>query len=288
MPFGFTDYMRQEGKSESTLQDYRKILNQLFTFLDNELKSELEVYEITGRHLHSFLNVKRRHCSNSTLNKNISILKVFFDYLWRTNQIPIDPMTKIDYVKHEVSEPSFLYQDLLDIKPKIANDNQLSLLEKTLYILMLKGITFSELDVKKDDVKINGDKITLFVTGKNENQRVIELQGEDADIFYAYFERSLFLETPYVFVTRTTSESNTPVYVRIRYSRVSESFIHIREVDEKLNGLNLTTARNAYIYYLREDKQYSLDDIQMLLGLSKINVAKATESVVRRYQSIKG
>ena len=285
MPFGFSDFMRKEDKSEKTIENYVLVINQFFSFLDSNYPSRLEVFEIGIKHIDQFLKDKRKTCNNITMNKNISILKRFFDYLWRENLIPVDPMSKVKSLKFSIEAPSFTYQTLLDLKPKILNSDKYTLRDKVIYILSLHGISYSELLFTKDDVHIVNSNVLINVKGKHNTHRTIYLKGVDAEVFYIFYEQSLFRNSEYVFVSkrRNIKEEN---YVPIYYDRIKDTLKAFRENEPELKGYTLTTAKNAYIHYLKTDRKFTFEQISYFFGANQKSISQTTQNILERYQKI--
>ncbi|WP_163537277.1 site-specific integrase [Gracilibacillus sp. YIM 98692] len=278
MPYGFSTYLRRNDRSEETIDYYNQIIHQFFSYVDKHSKAELEIYEIGTKYIYGFLNQKKERCSNATVNKIISILKHFFDYLWRYKYIPIDPMAKVRREKNEINPNALEYMNLLEAKPLILSDHELKLSIKAIYVLMLKGITVSEMLFHKKDVfVINEEYILINVVGKLKTQRrTVELKGKDAQIFYLYYEQSLFHSTPYVFYRRRLVGDTE--YGQIHHNNVNNAMKKIRQKYPSLDGLTLTAARTSYILYLYKTRQYTVEQLAYLFGTNKTNISNLIES----------
>ncbi len=276
MPFGFSVHLRNKNISASTISGYCDVINQFFSYLDFTYKNKLELHEITVRHINQFLRSKEKSCSVHTLNKILTILKRFFDYLWEKELIVIDPTTKIKSYRREIVEIPFSYEQLLDLKYKILSSDQYNLRMKVVYLFALQGATYTELHFFKDDVTINDEHISINVKGKNGISRTIDLYDKDADIFHAFYTQSLFHTTPYVFISKKRNSNEE--YGMMDYDVLKDSLRFIREGEEGIDSLNLTTARNAYIFHLRYTKKLSIDRISHLLGINKTQAAVFVEN----------
>ncbi|MGP4074168.1 tyrosine-type recombinase/integrase [Piscibacillus sp. B03] len=281
MPFGFADYLEKENKSEQTIAHYVRLVNEFFQHLDHEWPSELEVYEIGAKHITGYLRFKKTHSSNSTVNKHIAVLKKFFDYLWENNMIPIDPMSKIRYLEKEDKPMTFTYQELIEHRQLIYQNAKLKSIDKALFALSLYGITFSELDFKKQDVHVmDDDTIIINTVGKRNRHRSIHLEGIEAKVFYDYYQNMLFKPTDYVFVQKL-SLVETEQYRPIKHRGIVFISEKIKSI-EPFKEFSLTNTRNAYIYHLKVDHHYSIEQIAFLLGVSIHYLGTALPSLRER------
>ena len=287
MPYGFTEYLESNEFSSETISDYIQVIQQLFSYIDANYKSELEVYEIGTKHLYGFLNNKKESCSVSTVNKIISILKHFFDYLWQNQYIPIDPMSKVKRLKYVDKPIPFVYESLLEAKMNILRDNEFNLKTKALYVLSLKGITLSELKFTKNDVFLmNNGEIFINVIGRSgHHKRTIVLNGVDAEVFYEFFQESLFIPVDYVFSRKIAIDrmKNKEQFKGVEYDVIHHNYIiekikRIRTIYPSLQGFTLTAARTSYIIYLYGQKRLSIEQIAYLFGMPKKNISSILEN----------
>ena len=95
-----------------------------------------------------------RDKSISTVNKELSIIKTFFNYLWEINKVPVDPAVKIKRLKIEkalkVVTP---YDEILSILQKAMSNQQYSKLRKAIFLLAVKGLKTADFRFKKEDVE---------------------------------------------------------------------------------------------------------------------------------------
>ena len=270
MPFGFTKFLEDHNNSIETITTYNSTVNDFFSVLDYLLPSELEVFEIQARHIKMYLDYieKSRGTSISTINRNITILKKFFDYLWESNQISIDPMSKIRRKKESKYKESKLdYQLLINLKTDILNNSNIDLLSKVIYIFALRGFTQSEMRVKKDDIYFLDDKVIINVLSETQYQseiRTIMFDGEDAEIIYQLYLNASFKATPYL-LTRRLQNKDVEIHEYAEKKKIKDKIKELKEHVSALEHFNLIESRKAYIIHLYKELSFSINQIGYLM-----------------------
>lgn len=267
--------------SERTIGDYISLVEQFFGYLDSTHKEEpLELYEIQTRHIREFLLKKLKQDNNelSTINKNLTILKKFFNFLWESNQIPIDPTTKIKHKKINDEKSLIIpYEILLDILPQVINNKKYSNLKKIIYLLALHGFRIKDFHIFKKDVIDKGDSVVIFP----KTHEPVELFSTHADIFMAVYNESLFIDSPYVFTTKRNKEKK---YVPIEVMGI---YKHLSEIKQDFNlpvNLNTNNIRHSYAYFLYHAKGYSFERIAEVLGIENYSAALLVKESEKRYK----
>lgn len=277
MPFGYDKYLEEQGYSDKTVGSYIFAINSFFHYLDSTYKQSKELYEIKPSDIKGFLEKLLEQGSNvSTVNKHLTILKGFFDYLWEQNTIPVDPTVKIKrYQKREIKPLGLNYEELLELLPKILH-NDYSFLRKSIFILALKGLRVSEFQFKKDDVKEipNGVHITL-------KKHTLTLDGLEAECFLRYYYESFFHDSEYVFVTNKHNGEVVPVEMDSLYNHLSaiSKDYHI-EPRLSFNGI-----RHAYVYYLYKKQKLSIEEIAKTLGIKNPSAANLLNFSIERVEN---
>lgn len=286
MPFGFTKFLEKNQSSKETISTYNRIINDFFSVLDHEQTSELEVFEIQTRHIKSYLKYieKHRDMSIATINRNITVLTKFFDYLWESNQIPIDPMSKIRRKKEIKSTDSNLdYQSLVNLKHNIIENPNLDLFIKVIYVFALKGLTQSELKIKKENMHFIDDKLVITVLSETQyqsNMRTIMFEGEDIDIIYQLYLESIFQPTPYL-LTRRLHLKEREGYEYAGQVKISTKLVEFREQYPEFENYNLIETRKAYILHLYQQLNYSINQIGYLMCRRPFAIA----NVINQYMT---
>ncbi|WP_209124367.1 site-specific integrase [Alkalihalobacillus sp. BA299] len=279
MPYGYSDFLLEKNKSPETIDSYVKEVNYFFAFLDFKHKRKIELYEITTKDIKDYLEDKKSKGSKTvTINKYITILKNFFDFLWTINKIPFDPSSKIKRIKEEEKyNQELTYQTLLDTLPKVLNNREYSPFRKVIYILALYGLRASEFQILKDNVSVQPIEVEVVIKTK---KRKIALNGEEAEYFMEYYyNESMFNLSNYVFVTNKHNEDTVPVEGMTIYT-------HLRTISEDydLPKLVLNDIRHAYAHYLYREKQYTIEDIATEFGIEENSAALLVDSSMDRIE----
>jgi len=120
------------------------------------------------------INVKStRKYVNRTISRKISVLKSFFKYLYRKNEIGSNPAASLNFPKMPIRLPEFVSQE--DINKLLDNDGrgELSVIEKAIIELFYgTGIRLSEL-INLKFVNVDFLRKTIQVIGKGSKTRII-------------------------------------------------------------------------------------------------------------------
>ncbi|MGG1594775.1 tyrosine-type recombinase/integrase [Terribacillus saccharophilus] len=261
MPFGYSNYLLNNNKSEDTVESYIKTVNMLFSFLDDKYERRKELYQISASDIKDFLKYKELSDGNSasTLNKHLSILKNFFDYLERIHKIALDPAAKIDTIKHIKMSPSFLdYRSLLEITSDVLNEAGYTDSRKAVFLLSLKGLRSSEYHVKKVNVFVSEERVIIDL-GKHS----VEYMGIHADFFNHYMFQAHFNMSQYLLTSKKQDGSIGPMELMTIHG-------HLNGIAKDF-GLNTKLSpsriRLAYAFYLHYELNYKIDTISEMLGI---------------------
>lgn len=277
MPHGYSEYLNKKGKSIRTVDDYIAVVNQFFAYIDSQC-GPLELFEIHSKHIKRFLETKRERDKNelTTINKNLTILKNFFNYLWETNQISNDPTSKIKHKKIEVTKAiTISYEMLLDILPDVIHNPAYTEQRKIIFILALHGFRIQDYHILKKDIIDRGESVMIFP----KIHEPIELFGIESEIFIRVFNESLFDNSPYVFTTkRKNDDTLVPIEVMGIYKHLSE----ISKDHQLPMTLNTNIIRHLYANYLYHQKDYTFEKIATTLGIENNSAALLVKESERR------
>lgn len=277
MLFGYEQHLIDGHKSAETIDTYTKTINQFFAYMDNFYNKKIELHEIKPSDIKNFLHNKLEHSKNSisTLNKHLTILSSFFDFLWENNKIIIDPAAKIKRFKETKIEAKTLkYEFLLEIKDQVLSNGNYSNLRKAIFILALKGIRPSQYQFKKTCVTEKENEVLLSLRSHN-----IILQDNDAEYFMSAYYDSCFHSSNYMFITKKQDNSFVPIELMSIYT-------HLNAISKDYNlekKLNLNDIRYSYVYYLHTHKSYSIENISENLGLGYDSSAQLLRNTMERY-----
>ncbi|MBU7595903.1 tyrosine-type recombinase/integrase [Metabacillus halosaccharovorans] len=280
MLFGYEKYLIEKNKSIETIESYSKTINQFFTYVDSTRKIKPELHEINPKDIKGFLDYKLKIGNNSisTINKHLTILSGFFDYLWQINKIPVDPAAKIRRYPDSTQRVKTLnYMSLLELKKKVINNTEYSNLRKAIFILAMKGFRPQQFQIKKSNIK---ETSTNIITIKLDSHEV-ELSNEDSEYFLTYLYESFFYTSEYLFTTKKKGEKFVPIELMSIYTHLN-AISKDYGLSEKLN---LNDMRHAYVLYLRNQKEYSVDKISKTLGINYESAAQLIKNTINLYET---
>ncbi len=174
----FIEYCKNQRKfTERTINTYFIALKQFERLLSSELEKDIEIEKINKEHIKRFASfIFHKKLSKKSIKLKLSVLKSFFNYLYKKDYIDENPSSTITLPKIERKIPSYLTQEEIrlifeSIKPKNPIDSRnLALIE----LLYGSGLRISEaLNLKVTDV-VNLNK-TLKVLGKGQKERIVPI-----------------------------------------------------------------------------------------------------------------
>jgi len=279
MPYGYKKYLEYQQKSKETVKDYLKTVNMFFRFIDNKYGNNYEMYKVATSDVREFLKNKLDDGnSKTTVNKHLTILKNFFDYLWKIEKVPIDPIAKLKHFKHQTERPNLItYEALLKLLPDVLKNVNYTNLRKSIYILAIYGLNISDFHFKKGDVLDKGDSVEIIL----KNRPPIELNERRAEIFLSYYNESIFNGTDYVFVTKKMDQTFVPI-------EVMSVHYHLNEISEDYSlpsKLSPNVIRHSFTYYLFMEKRMTVEQVADIFGIENKSAATLVKESQRRNKS---
>tara|TARA_B100001109_G_C18854691_1_gene471053 strand:- start:382 stop:1257 length:876 start_codon:yes stop_codon:yes gene_type:complete len=229
----FLSYLERERRySQHTLLAYRNDLNSLKEFLEDKY-DEVEFKKVTSEMLRSWvIDLMEKQHSSRTVNRKISTLKSFYQYLKKKGQIKVLPTSKITSPKVEKPLPSFLKvkeTDNLFEQIEFGNDFSGFRDKIMLEIFYATGIRLSELIQLKNESFDRGTN-TLKVLGKRNKERIIPISNSLAKSLVEYLseKQSLYSE-PFIFLT----DSGKKLYPKFVYRKVNSYLSMVSSLQKK-------------------------------------------------------
>lgn len=274
--FGFIEYIENQNYSEETVISYEKVLHQFFSYYcfthDLDHIDQVFLPHITPSDIKSYLNysLEDREKSVSTVNKELAIIKTFFNYAWEHNKgATVDPAVKIKRFKNPITpEIELTYDEIIQLKHDVMNSNKCNSTRKSIFLLATKGLKSSEFRFKKTDVTIDQNDERVEINLRN---RTIILEGEEAKTFLEYYFSTWLDGSDYVFTTNKYAEKDkVPI-------EVNSILNHLRSISkeflpEKEFSLTLISIRRALIYHLYSNC-VPIQQIAIQLGLQEHSVS---------------
>lgn len=203
----FLSYLKAEKRySPHTITAYKGDLEQFFAFLDvqYELKNVLHVKHI---HVRSWIvHMMENEVKSRSINRKISTLKSFFNFLKRRGKIRKNPMSKVISPKIPSRLPVFIPEKILIHSLKddfLIEDFSLRRDLLVLELLYQTGMRRSELiELRTQD--IDQKKQRIKVLGKGAKERLIPVGNALIGKIEKYMDfRSLEFEDPSEFLLLT-------------------------------------------------------------------------------------
>lgn len=287
MPYGFIKHLENKGYSRETLISYEKVIGQFFSYLTILYPENKEPFQISSKDIKDYMAAQEeKEKSPSTINKELTIIKSFFNYLWEIDKVPVDPAVKIKSlkIKKRVEVKTF-YEELINKLEPILSHKEYPMVRKTIFLLALKGLKYSDFLFKKEDVLISHLDDQVEITLKH---KTILLKENEASIFIEFYNQSLFNSSDFVFTskiyTKRDNDDNQEEFGPIQLMTILN---HLKVISSDFKfgeNLNLTIFRKSLAHYMYTKEKESLQTIARRLGIEE-NTASSylkfiTESTV--------
>lgn len=168
----------EDGLSKNTLEAYKRDLLLFAEWLHAEQGKTL--YAATATDLNGYFAFRHANSKASSSNRRLAVLKRFYQYALRSNQLSVDPCLRMKSAKQPVRFPKTLSEQHVEsllAAPDV--DTPLGLRDRTMLELMYaSGLRVSELVLLKS-VEVGMIEGVLRVTGKGNKTRLIPF-GEEA------------------------------------------------------------------------------------------------------------
>ena len=177
-----------KGITSNTITAYKKDLN-LFTYWC--LNNQISLIEVQKKDINLYIHfLKEQNLNSSSINRKLSVIKSFYDYLYQINLINFNELKTIVTQKLEKNLPKLLSEKeilhLIDKSKEIYIENptkNISYLriQVILEILYSTGLRISELlNIKINQVANIKDK--LYINGKGNKQRLVIFNKNALDL----------------------------------------------------------------------------------------------------------
>ncbi|GKU84326.1 MULTISPECIES: tyrosine-type recombinase/integrase [Niallia] len=273
MPYGFIKHLEKRGFSQVTLIGYEKVMGQFFSYLAKLYPEKKEPFQISSKDIKDYIRAQEeKEKSPSTINKELAIIKSFFNYLWEIDKVPVDPAVKIKRLKaKKLVELNTFYEELNSLLDPILTHKDYPIVRKAIYVLALKGLKYSDFLFKKDNVLISNTQDQVEIVLEN---RTILLSGQEASIFIEFYNQSLFNSSDFVFTSkiylkRKNDFGNLENYGPIQLMTILN---HLKVISSDFNlgeNLTLTIFRKSIAYFMYTKQRESLHSIAYKLGIEE-------------------
>ncbi|MCF6184918.1 MAG: tyrosine-type recombinase/integrase [Bacteroidales bacterium] len=268
----FLKYIEYQKKYSSlTVNSYAIDLNSFYSFcLNNKfIDSEDEIikdYKIIRKWV-AYLSTQ--NLSSKSINRKLSTLRSFYNFLQRENKIDSNPLLKITRLKTEKTLPEFISEEKMDLLlgSTVFSDDfegvRDYLIIEMLYGTGMRRAELINLYLKDIDLK----KKYLKVTGKRNKQRIIPFPDELSELTeqYLLLRQEIQTDSDFLFITK----SGKKIYPNLVYRTVVK-YISLISTQKKKSP---HTLRHTYATHLLNNGA-DINAVKELLGHASLSATQ--------------
>ncbi len=270
----FINYLRNVGRSESTIIAYKKDIEQLTKYLQNK-----PITKTTTKDLKQYVKylVNNKGFTKKTASRKINSLKTFFRYLTEAGKLTVDISLPVKHPEIE-NKPS---RTLSPLEYKAIRDTARRniRLYTMIELLLQTGIRIGELSrLKIEDIKLhNGIRRLIIREYESNEMRIVELNDIIAEALQNYLQKRKKVQNDqgYLFTTRTGRN----VLVRNIRTAVNRIFQKAGVQNARVNDL-----RNTFICHQIEQGM-DIDKLAEIVGHKRISSTEKYLSLLGKKMS---
>ena len=267
----------EKGLSKNTIQSYESDIYQLYQWnLSTNKKRITELKKIdTSQYISYLFN---QNLKSSSVNRKISSLKTFFNFLLKKKLISANPFADQIMPKKPISLPKSISEDdvvkLLDA-PKV--DSLIGLRDRAmLELLYASGVRISELvNIKFSDLDLDRNIIKVF--GKGSKERLVPFGEDAAQWISAYIDERKknkdLVSIKYIFLNNRGTKISRHAF----WHRLKE---YCLEIGLK-SDISPHTLRHAFATHLL-NRGADLRSVQVLLGHSDLSTTQIYTHIAKQ------
>lgn len=220
----FISYLENEKQySKHTIIAYQKDIEDFKTFLNDEFDS-MSLLEVDYFQVRAWIaKLSNRNLAHKSINRKLSSLKTFYNFLLKTSQIEVSPMHKLKSLKtpKSLSTP-FSVKEIENVLNSMEVKDFVSARDRlVIELLYATGMRRAELiSLKTHDIDLV--KQQLKITGKRNKQRIIPLYGQICQYIFKYLDYKK--ETGLTHDQLLVTEKDKPLYPSLVYNIVNNVF----------------------------------------------------------------
>ncbi len=272
----------QKHYSIHTVTAYKNDLDAFYNFLMNRFEIT-DMTNVNRDMVRSWIiELIEEKKSNNTINRKLSTLKSFFNFLTKTGAVPSNPVKNIHSLKTPSRLPHFLTKEKMErfYNTNRDPDNFHSFRDFIVVDLLYNtGMRLSELiNLKETDINLTEN--TLKVTGKRNKERIIP---------FSILEREYVIR--YMDMKKTTFTANNPyLIITDKGTKAYPKFIY-RIVENNLAGLTHSKKsphilRHTFATHMLNEGA-DLNSIKEILGHSNLLATQVyTHNTIEQLKSI--
>ena len=267
----------EEGLSKNTIQSYESDIYQLYQWnLSTNKKHIREIKKFDTSQYVSYLF--KQNLKSSSVNRKISSLKTFFNFLLKKKLIKVNPFADQIMPKKPISLPKSISEDdvvkLLD-SPKV--NSLIGLRDRAmLELLYASGVRISELvNLKFSDLDLDRNIIKVF--GKGSKERLVPFGEDAAQCISAYIDErkknKSLASIKYIFLNNRGTKISRHAF----WHRLKEYCLEIGLKQD----ISPHTLRHAFATHLL-NRGADLRSVQVLLGHSDLSTTQIYTHIAKQ------
>ena len=267
----FTEYLKENNKSVSTIIAYKKDLEQF-----HEINKGKEFSLYSPDDIKSAVNELRNvhKLTLKTVSRKINSIRSFFKYLYTKKLVNVNPSSEINHPKYRNKKPRVLSQmEYFALREASRNNFRLNTM---IELLLQTGLRISELsNLQKRDIYLDEKSPYLVVRGySSTEERAVPLNHKVKQCLRSYLNQDKTLFQP-LFSTKTGKN------IEIRNIRTS---IDKAIANAQIKNACVNDLRNTFIV-AQLANGISLDNLAKIVGHKNINTTlKYTMMLPKKYQ----
>ena len=267
----------EKGLSKNTIQSYESDIYQLYQW--NLSKNKKRITEIKKFDTSQYISyLFSQNLKSSSVNRKISSLKTFFNFLLKKKLIEVNPFADQIMPKKPVSLPKSISEDdvvkLLDA-PK--EDSLIGIRDRAmLELLYASGVRISELvNIKFSDLDLERNIIKVF--GKGSKERLVPFGEDAAQCISAYIDErkknKSLASIKYIFLNNRGKKISRHAF----WHRLKEYCLEIGLKQD----ISPHTLRHAFATHLL-NRGADLRSVQVLLGHSDLSTTQIYTHIAKQ------
>lgn len=285
MPFGYENYRLKNGISPKTVVNEVSLIQSFLKYMDEYYNRSVAPHEIRPIDVRNFLDIQRKKpIKDSTVNRKLVYIRVWFNYMWEQGKIPVDFMEKFKYdvldLTPKTHKITLNYFELLSKRDNVYINSEMPLNAKLFFLFDLRGMRRRDtLGVTIKDITDLGDELNVLVETRDGTATFNLTHPGEISVLLQAIERAVFRDTQYLFTVKKKDQ-----YLQEQLSSSSAT----NKALAKVLGFNLHSevVRFAYVHYLHIAKQAKLEEIQELLGTTRERAANILKEALVRVNNV--
>lgn len=263
----FIKHLKDENKSHSTIIAYRKDIEQLLTYCNENIKN-FSINKVTTKDINNFTNLlqEKYNLTLKTVSRKINSIRTFFKFLTNENIIKNNPAEKVNHPINISVPPRILSQMEYRALRDVARNNLR--LFTMIELLLQTGIRIGELSrlqFKNVDINKTGKSYLHIEKFSTLPERKIELNQVAITALNTY-------------INEYTGKTNTDGISYLFYSKSGKALL-IRNIRTSISNMfkkagienaTVNDIRNTFIVYQLKNG-LNIEKLAEIVGHTKIN-----------------